>query len=195
MSTRNKTTQDPIKLAKAVTPWRMMEIASFDGLELHPVQELTDERDGSQYCEQCDPDAAHFWVGVRTSEGRRGVVPRRLRQQGRRQSFRQNAFGYLSELANLRAHGIGRCAARFSASGRTFCAVHGPFAQVLSLLELGKDKEGLLSFSTSRPFFLLSGGYPGRFSGNEIKVVLFALLCAVTGIHESTGSKRSTYRV
>jgi len=61
MSTRNKTTQDPIKLARAVTPWWMMEIASFDGLELHPVQELTDERDGSQYCEQCDPDAAHFW--------------------------------------------------------------------------------------------------------------------------------------
>ncbi len=61
LKARDKTTQDPIKQAKALTPWWMMEIVSFDGLEIHPVQELTDESDGSQYCEQCEPSEAHFW--------------------------------------------------------------------------------------------------------------------------------------
>jgi hypothetical protein len=59
--TQNKTAQDPIKQAKALTPWWMMKINSFDGLEIHPVQDLTDESDGTRYCEQCEPSEAHFW--------------------------------------------------------------------------------------------------------------------------------------
>ncbi len=38
LDARDKTTQDPIKLAKALTPWWMMEIVNFDGLEIHPIQ-------------------------------------------------------------------------------------------------------------------------------------------------------------
>jgi hypothetical protein len=61
---------NPIKTAKALTPWWMMEISRFDGLEIHPVQELTDESDGSKYCEQCEPSGAHFWsVYGHLSEG------------------------------------------------------------------------------------------------------------------------------
>jgi len=58
---RGKRTQDPIKQAKALTPWWMMEIGKFDGLEIHPVQELTEESGGSHCSQQCDPSEAHFW--------------------------------------------------------------------------------------------------------------------------------------
>lgn len=30
-----------------------------DGLEIHPVREEMDEQGG--YCEQCEPEEAHFW--------------------------------------------------------------------------------------------------------------------------------------
>lgn len=36
-------------------------IHAFDGLEIHPVRELTDETDGTRYCEQCTPQEAQFW--------------------------------------------------------------------------------------------------------------------------------------
>jgi len=58
---QGETAQDPVKLAKALTPWWMMEIRKFDGLEIHPVQEFTDQNDGSRYCEQCEPSEAQFW--------------------------------------------------------------------------------------------------------------------------------------
>lgn len=57
----DKPALDPISKAKALTPHWMMEIHAFDGLEMHPVQVLTNEQDGSSHCEQCEPDEAHFW--------------------------------------------------------------------------------------------------------------------------------------
>ena len=55
-------TNNPIEAAKALTPWWMMEIRRFDGLEVHPVRELSPEAEGGPIpCEQCDPEDAHFW--------------------------------------------------------------------------------------------------------------------------------------
>lgn len=66
-------TQSPIELAKAATPWWMMEIFTFDGLELHPVRDLHWD-DGTMgkrpfnippwhetCCEPCTPGEEHFW--------------------------------------------------------------------------------------------------------------------------------------
>lgn len=65
---------NPIEEAKAVTPWWMMEIRRFDGLELHPVRDLKwdeNERgprpfnlpgdDEETWCEPCEEHEAHFW--------------------------------------------------------------------------------------------------------------------------------------
>lgn len=53
--------RDPIAQARALTPRWMSDIHTCDGLEIHPVRELTDEDDGSSYCEQCEPHEAQFW--------------------------------------------------------------------------------------------------------------------------------------
>lgn len=67
------TETDPIRAAKAITPRWMMEIRSFDGLEIHPVRDLNwddDERgprpfdfpdDHETRCEPCEEHEAHFW--------------------------------------------------------------------------------------------------------------------------------------
>ncbi|MEO1194232.1 MAG: hypothetical protein AAFY02_20935 [Pseudomonadota bacterium] len=64
---------DPITEAKRLTPWWMMEIRRFDGLELHPVRDNLwdeDERgprpfdnpdDHETCCEPCEANEAHFW--------------------------------------------------------------------------------------------------------------------------------------
>lgn len=49
-----------IEEAKASVPFWMMEIRNYDGLEIHPVHEMTDDT-GFQFCEQCGPHEAHFW--------------------------------------------------------------------------------------------------------------------------------------
>lgn len=50
---------DTIKPSIAQAPWWISEIADCDGLELHPVREITDG--GVPYCEQCEPGEAQFW--------------------------------------------------------------------------------------------------------------------------------------
>lgn len=51
---------NPIEKAKALTPWWMMEIRRFDGLEIHPCH-VCDVEDGIEHVEQCTPDEAEFW--------------------------------------------------------------------------------------------------------------------------------------
>ena len=51
-------------------PWWFYRILEFDGLEIHPVRERTDARDGVRSCEQCAPEAADCWsVYGRLREG------------------------------------------------------------------------------------------------------------------------------
>ena len=74
MENQKKTnTTCPIKAAKAITPWWMMEIYEYDGLEIHPVRDHSwnDETMGpgpfcipvhrETRCEICEPETAHFW--------------------------------------------------------------------------------------------------------------------------------------
>ena len=57
-------------LARDAVPWWFYRILEFDGLEIHPVQERTQARDGCRYCEPCAPEAADFWsVYGRLREG------------------------------------------------------------------------------------------------------------------------------
>ncbi len=51
---------NPNQKAKKLTPFWMNEIHRFDAVEVHPVQEFTDT-DGLKFCEQCEPQEAHFW--------------------------------------------------------------------------------------------------------------------------------------
>lgn len=62
----------PIEKAKALTPWWMMEIRRYDGLEIHPVRDYHREKDltgplcedpdnRETWCEPCDPHEAEFW--------------------------------------------------------------------------------------------------------------------------------------
>jgi len=59
----------PIELAKALTPWWMMEIRSFDGLEVHPVRDYNRDKastdsmpvDHETRCDPCPPHEAEFW--------------------------------------------------------------------------------------------------------------------------------------
>lgn len=55
--------RSPIEEAKALTPFWMMEIQKYDGLEIHPVRELKSDDSASNetYCEVCEPEDAHFW--------------------------------------------------------------------------------------------------------------------------------------
>ena len=53
---------NPIEKAKAMTPWWMMEIRRFDGLEIHPVRDLKADDPGDEtWCEPCEPEEAQFW--------------------------------------------------------------------------------------------------------------------------------------
>ena len=52
---------NPIELAKAATPFWMMEIQQYDGLEISPVREFKDAASGESHCERCEADQAHFW--------------------------------------------------------------------------------------------------------------------------------------
>lgn len=61
MEDQKKTkTACPIKAAKALTPWWMMEIFEYDGLEIHPCHVESIE-DGKIFVEQCDPEEVQFW--------------------------------------------------------------------------------------------------------------------------------------
>lgn len=52
----------PIDEAKAVTPWWMMAIRQYDGLEIHPVRNIeSDPATGNIFCEPCEPEEAHLW--------------------------------------------------------------------------------------------------------------------------------------
>lgn len=52
----------PIETAKAVTPSWMMEIQTFDAIEVHPVCNVgQDGQTGTLYCEVCTPEEADFW--------------------------------------------------------------------------------------------------------------------------------------
>jgi len=63
----------PIEQAKALTPWWMMQIKRFDGIEIHPVRDhfWNDDDMGPRpfcipddhetQCEPCEPHEAHFW--------------------------------------------------------------------------------------------------------------------------------------
>lgn len=52
--------RSPIDEAKAATPWWFFTIQHYDGLEVHPVQDV-EEANGVTYCEQCEPEEADFW--------------------------------------------------------------------------------------------------------------------------------------
>lgn len=54
-------TDNPIELVKKLTPWWMMEIHRFDGLEIHPVRNLFPPGRGETWCEPCEPHEAEFW--------------------------------------------------------------------------------------------------------------------------------------
>lgn len=62
-------TDNPIEAAKALTPWWMMDINHFNGLELHPVRDLNRDKehprpdpiDRETRCEPCEPGEAEFW--------------------------------------------------------------------------------------------------------------------------------------
>jgi len=93
----------PVKRAKALTPWWMMEIGKFDGLEIHPVQELTDQRDGTRYCEQCESSEAQFWpVYGHLKEG--GVLC--IEDFATEAEGRAFARTLLDTYAHLRTHGL-----------------------------------------------------------------------------------------
>lgn len=61
--------ENPIEAAKAITPWWMMEINRFDGLEIHPVRDINRDRelteadsiDRETRCEPCEIEKAEFW--------------------------------------------------------------------------------------------------------------------------------------
>lgn len=55
-------TQCPISAAKAATPWWMMEILDYNGLEVHPVHEEVDPETDDSTCESCQAPEAHFWA-------------------------------------------------------------------------------------------------------------------------------------
>lgn len=65
--------KSPIESAKAATPIWMMEIFSYDAIEIHPVRDtrwndteqgirpFCKDRDNDTGCEPCAPHEAHFW--------------------------------------------------------------------------------------------------------------------------------------
>ena len=61
-------TNNPITAAKAATPWWMKDIRHFDGLEIHPVRDISRDEpyagtipQDQTWCEPCEPGAAEFW--------------------------------------------------------------------------------------------------------------------------------------
>lgn len=52
---------NPIELAKAATPYWMMEIQQYNGLEISPVREFKNAASGESHCERCEAEQAHFW--------------------------------------------------------------------------------------------------------------------------------------
>ncbi len=54
-------TQNPIELAKQLTPWWMMDIRRFNGLEIHPVRNLFSPQRDETCCEPCEPCEAECW--------------------------------------------------------------------------------------------------------------------------------------
>jgi len=54
-------TNNPIEIAKASTPWWMIKIRAFDGLEIHPCQIVGRDPDGTLYWEQCNDEEAEVW--------------------------------------------------------------------------------------------------------------------------------------
>jgi len=54
-------TDNPILQAKALTPWWMMDIQNYDGLEIHPVKNYFPPDRNDTWCEPCEPHEAEFW--------------------------------------------------------------------------------------------------------------------------------------
>jgi hypothetical protein len=52
----------PIAAAKALTPWWMMKIRDFDGLEIQPCAVIGRDSKGENIVEPCDPERAAFWT-------------------------------------------------------------------------------------------------------------------------------------
>ena len=47
-------TDNPITQAKAMTPWWMMDILRFDGLEIHPVKNYFSPDRDDTWCQPCN---------------------------------------------------------------------------------------------------------------------------------------------
>jgi hypothetical protein len=70
---KEKIMMGPIEAAKAATPWWMMEILDYDGLELHPVRDhrwndetmgkrpFSSQDDNETWCEPCVAGEEHFF--------------------------------------------------------------------------------------------------------------------------------------
>ena len=52
----------PIHSGEARTPDWMLNIQSFDALEIHPCAVVAIDGDGTEVVEQCEPECAHFWT-------------------------------------------------------------------------------------------------------------------------------------
>lgn len=52
----------PIDAAETLTPDWMLDIQSFDALEIHPCALVAIDGDGTEIVEQCEPEQAHFWT-------------------------------------------------------------------------------------------------------------------------------------
>ncbi len=53
---------NPIAAAFAITPDWMLNIHSFDGLEIQPCQIIERTEDGREIVEPCEPEEADFWT-------------------------------------------------------------------------------------------------------------------------------------
>jgi hypothetical protein len=52
----------PLDLAKSLTPDWMLNIRSFDALEIHPCAVIDRLSDGREIVEPCAPENADFWT-------------------------------------------------------------------------------------------------------------------------------------
>jgi len=52
---------NPIELAKAATPFWMMEIQKYNGLEISPIREFKEAASDQKHCERCEREEADYW--------------------------------------------------------------------------------------------------------------------------------------
>jgi hypothetical protein len=50
----------PTQQTQTAVPFWFYRLVEFDGLEIHPVRECTED-DRFTYCEPCSPEKADFW--------------------------------------------------------------------------------------------------------------------------------------